>query len=53
MHVVEIYLAYGQGHHPFCPLSTRVGAEHSWTKPSCSQPHLLDQVALEEAGQAL
>ena len=53
MYVVGIYLEHGQSHRPFSPLPTWVGAEHSWTKPSCSNPHLLDQAALEEAGQAL
>lgn len=53
MNVVGIYLAHGQGHHPFSPLPTWVGTEHSWTKPSCWHPHLLDQVALEEVGQEL
>lgn len=52
MHVAGINLAHGQGHHPFSSLPTRLGAGHSWTKLSYSHPHILEQVALNEAGQA-
>lgn len=37
MHMAGIYMAHGQSHHP-SSLPAWVGAEHSWTKPSCSYP---------------